>query len=136
MKTIATQNGNDRVVVSSYGDPASRVVGANAYQRFPERSSWTESEIRERADGSRYRMTRSASRWGGEFVYGDWTPDAGWVARKAPDVFSVQSVTSTDAGPPDAVNVAIIFSRARSYQQAADSDPSFAAAMDCLYDAK
>jgi len=59
---------NDKLVDQRYGDGR---VG-NPYERYPERSSWVEFETWERPDGTRYTLTRHASRWGGVFSYEPW----------------------------------------------------------------
>lgn len=57
---------------SEYGDPLTRQKGLNPYQRFPERSDWTEVEVWTLADGSTVRLHRDASRWAGSFSMGKW----------------------------------------------------------------
>lgn len=56
----------------SYGDPRESRKGLNPYQRLPERSRWTEFEVRMRADGTAYRVERWASRWAGTYAEGEW----------------------------------------------------------------
>jgi hypothetical protein len=61
----------DILINSSYGDPRLRMKG-NPYQRYPERSYWTEWEIWQRPDGTTYRKERECCRWGGEISKGPW----------------------------------------------------------------
>ena len=66
------KNALDTRIDHSYGDPRLRQAGLNPYQRYPERSSWTEWEVWQRPDGSTYRRERTCSRWGEYFNNGDW----------------------------------------------------------------
>ena len=61
------------LVSGTYGDPRLRTPGLNPYQRYPERSSWTEREIRRYPDGSEHHFSRECMRWAGELAYGTWT---------------------------------------------------------------
>ena len=63
---------NDKLIASRYGDPLLNRDDLGLYQKRPERSNWTEFEIRESGDGTRYRVERDVFRWGGNFSYGDW----------------------------------------------------------------
>lgn len=69
---IATIRATSKKVHSSYGDPRMRGAGS-LYQKYPERSEWTEFEVYEGADGHLLRVERSVYRWGGQFSYGPWT---------------------------------------------------------------
>ena len=60
------------MIRSSYGDPRLRTKGLNPYERYPERSEWTEFEVWRKPDGTEVRRERRMSRWGGEFSYGEW----------------------------------------------------------------
>lgn len=57
---------------SEYGDPLLRQKGLNPYQRYPERSNWTEIEIWTLADGTSVRLHRDGARWAGSVSFGKW----------------------------------------------------------------
>lgn len=65
------RNETDTLIESSYGETHR---GTSPYERYPERASWTEFEIRERADGSRYTVVRHCHRWGGVYSFEAWVP--------------------------------------------------------------
>ena len=69
---MATTTTSDEKTRSSYGDPLRRAKGLGPYQRFPERSSWTEWEEYRREDGTVYHSIRDASRWAGSHARGEW----------------------------------------------------------------
>lgn len=64
-----TPTTTDTVIDSRYGEPN---TSRNPYRNRAERSTWTEFEVIERADGSRYRREREVSRWAGEVSHGQW----------------------------------------------------------------
>ena len=63
--TQETDRERDKLISSNYGNPRLKEKGLNPYERLPERDSWTESETRERADGTQYRLENPIHRWGG-----------------------------------------------------------------------
>lgn len=62
----------DTLIRSSYGDPLRTKKGLNPYQRFPERSTWTESEVYMGADGVEWQRRRDCARWVDVTTKGEW----------------------------------------------------------------
>lgn len=48
-------------------------IRTSPYRTHPERETYLEIEIYERADGTRYKRTREISRWGASYDAGAWS---------------------------------------------------------------
>ena len=73
----------DRLISRDETSARSNPRNRGPYQRYPERESFSQIEIYERPDGTRYQRTRTVDRWGGEFSFGAWT--ASDIARAQED---------------------------------------------------
>jgi hypothetical protein len=90
---IALDMSDATLVESSYGDPLLRVPGLNPFQRYPERSEWTEHEVWTLIDGQTVRLHREVYRWGGTVSSGKWEVVTAvsyrfrWLNAKKPDAW-------------------------------------------------
>lgn len=60
------------VVESCYGDPLLKRTDLGPFQKYPERTSWVDFEVREYPDGLKLRYERDCGRWSSVTQCGDW----------------------------------------------------------------
>jgi hypothetical protein len=63
--------GADTLIARGTTEPRYTQAHRGPYFAYPERACWVDWAIYERADGSRYKVQSSNSRWAGTFAYGD-----------------------------------------------------------------
>jgi len=62
------------VTEARHGDPLLEAKGLNCFQRYPERTSWVETETRCWVDGTVATFRRNCGRWSTEVSVGEWEP--------------------------------------------------------------